>query len=126
MIYDPRGLDLLPAPEPLTREPLLGAVCDSTIELGGCYHDSCAAIEIDGRIRLAEGPICGAADYMGECPHASCDAIEPPQGDCTRHGWQLVTDAGSGSGFAGGRIWWVTLACGCTDMDESGDVEAAR
>jgi hypothetical protein len=111
---------------PLMIPALTGPVCDSTAELGGCYHDSCPAIELDGRVRLAEGPLCESADYQGECPHQSCAAIEPAQGECARHGWQLVDDHGVSTGFAGGRVYWANLACGCFEVDESDDLRAAR
>jgi len=110
----------------LAHPPLLGPVCDSPEEYAGCYHESCALVALDGRIRLAEGPVCSSAEYRGECGHSSCLLVEPPQGDCRLHGWQLVTEEGSGPGFAGGMVYWAALACGCTDMDESGDVRAAR
>ena len=41
------------------------------------------------------------------------------------HGWQLVTDNGSGRGFAGGNIHWAQLFALNTDMDESDDIRAA-
>lgn len=41
------------------------------------------------------------------------------------HGEQEIVSQGSGSGFAGGTIYWVNLACGCVDMDESDDMRAA-
>jgi hypothetical protein len=44
---------------------------------------------------------------------------------CRRHGEQEIESQGSGSGFAGGTVYWIRLACGCTEMDESGDVRAA-
>jgi hypothetical protein len=125
----PAGCDCCAAaPAPTITWPWLlrGPLCEEATALDGCYHPSCTALVLDGRIHLAIGPLCDSADYLGDCRHPSCTAIEPAQGKCARHGWQLVLDAGSGSGFAGGRIWWATLACGCTDMDESGDVEAAR
>jgi hypothetical protein len=110
----------------LTIDPLAGPACESNSALGGCYHDSCAEIECTGRIAFTEGPVCAAADYLGECPHASCEAREPAQGWCgTHNSWQLLRDCGSGRGFAGGTIYWATLACGCTDMDESDDIRAA-
>lgn len=111
---------------PLAIPPLHRPLCADATELGYCWHASCQALDADGRLHLAEGPLCAHADYVGECPHPTCLAIEPAQGDCTTHGWQLVTTAGSGPGFAGGRVYWASLACGCTDMDESGDAEAAR
>jgi hypothetical protein len=43
-----------------------------------------------------------------------------------RHGEQEFASMGSGSGFAGGTIYWTVFACGCTEMDESDDIEAAR
>lgn len=110
---------------PLVHPALTGPVCDMTAELGGCYHDSCGCIELDGRIRLAEGPPCATAEFQGECPHPTCALIDPPQGECRDHGWQLVTSHGVSTGFAGGRVYWANLACGCSDVDESGDLRAA-
>jgi hypothetical protein len=76
------------------------------------------------------GPFCELRDAVGNCGHDSCRAVydEAPWTDqCPKgHGWQHVTDAGSGSGFAGGAIYWTVLECGHTLMDESGDVAAAR
>lgn len=72
------------------------------------------------------GPLCEAQDHQPECWHASCNAIaaEAPWADeCWKGcGWQHVIDAGSGSGFAGGHVYWTVLECGHTLMDESGDV----
>jgi len=116
-----------PTLEGLPRPDLLrGPVCEEMHTIGGCWHESCALLVLDTRIRLAEGPVCDHLEFTGECPHSSCLLVEPPQGDCRLHGWQLVLSEGSGSGFAGGRIYWAELACGCTDMDEHGDLEAAR
>jgi hypothetical protein len=77
------------------------------------------------------GPACGNADRLGYCPaHPSCDAVageQPWAEECQRgHGWQHVTGGGSFTGFAGGTSYWTGLECGCTLMDESGDVAAAR
>jgi hypothetical protein len=45
---------------------------------------------------------------------------------CQRgHGEQEIASQGLGSGFAGGTIYWIVLACGCTNMDESDDIRAA-
>lgn len=124
----PDGCDCCAPPAPTITWPWLlrGPLCEEAATIGGCWHPSCTALDLDGRIHLAIGPLCDGSEYAGTCPHPSCDAIEPEQGDCRRHGWQLVTTSGSGPGYAGGRVYWATLACGCTDMDESGDVEAAR
>jgi hypothetical protein len=49
-----------------------------------------------------------------------------PTVTCPRcRGEQEITDSGSGTGFAGGSIYWTNLACGHVDMDESDDVRAA-
>jgi len=73
------------------------------------------------------GPACQDFEWQGGCRHDSCMAVEAAAAEmCEKHGWQQVTDMGSGAGFAGGRIYWTTLACGCTDMDETGDVAGAR
>ena len=112
-------------------EPILGPVCDmmdAVDDSGGCMHDSCQNIEYNGYITLAEGPLCDRADYEGFCNHGSCKLIEPRQAFCpmnSDHGWQLVVDSGSGSGFAGGTIYWAQLYCGHVDMDESDDISAA-
>jgi hypothetical protein len=45
---------------------------------------------------------------------------------CPTHGRTHVTDVSRFTGFAGGNSYTATLACGCTELDESGDVEAAR
>ncbi|HWI69474.1 MAG TPA: hypothetical protein VNS88_14060 [Nitrospiraceae bacterium] len=112
----------------LMLEPILGPVCDmqdAVEDSGGCYHDSCQWIDCNGRIKLAEGPVCGELEYQGICDHESCAMIEPNQMWCDKHGWQIVSNGGSGGGFAGGRIYWTELACGCVDMDESDDIRAA-
>lgn len=112
----------------LMLEPILGPVCypQACIEdSGGCRHDSCQWIECNGRVKLAEGPVCGEREYQGGCDHESCELAEPYQMWCENHGWQIMTDHGSRGGFAGGRIYWAELACGCVDMDESDDIRAA-
>ena len=112
----------------LMTEPILGPVCemmDAADDSGGCYHYSCGDIECNGRIKLAEGPICGELYHQGGCDHESCMLIEPPQEWCQKHNsWQLA-DFGFSKGFAGGNIYWSSLACGCFDMDESDDIRAA-
>lgn len=115
----------------LLLEPILGPVCymqDAVEDSGGCRHDSCQWIDCNGRIKLTEGPLCGHHNYNGFCDHESCALIEPYQSFCPmgrNHGWQLIIKQGSGGGFAGGRIYWAELACGCVDMDESDDIRAA-
>lgn len=50
-----------------------------------------------------------------------------PTAACPRcKGEQEIVAAGSGSGFAGGHVYWTELACGHVDMDESDDIRAAR
>lgn len=118
-----------PITEPVDIPALQGALChdpEGPYWSSFCDHDSCQWIGMGNRIYLAIGPICGTADHQGECGHESCDSIEPAQGECVEHGWQLVTEFGAGSGFAGGVIYWATLQCGHTDMDESDDLRAAR
>ena len=44
---------------------------------------------------------------------------------CPRHGEQPVTGCVAFTGYAGGTCYAHQLACGCTDLDESGDVAAA-
>lgn len=114
-----------PSTEDQADPGIEGPVCEGSAEFGGCDHDSCQSIEANGRIHLAVGPVCGGLYYQGGCDHGSCEAIEPAQSYCARHGWQLITESGSGSGFAGGRVLWASLACGCTETDESDDIRAA-
>ena len=67
-------------------------------------------------------------EWEGHCPHPTCHKIDdtlPDLTECARHGEQEVTGGGSFTGYAGGRSYWLELACGCTQMDESGDVAAA-
>lgn len=52
-------------------------------------------------------------------------ADEPETAECPKHGQQRISDSGSFIGFAGGRSYYVTLACGCTDLDETNDINAA-
>ena len=111
---------------PLVLDPVSGPLCEEHDYMGGCFHDSCGWIEANGRVTFALGPLCEERDFTGECPHRSCELIEPPQLWCDRHGWQLVTDYGVSTGFAGGRCPWANLACGCFDVDESDDLRAAR
>jgi hypothetical protein len=76
------------------------------------------------------GPSCD--DY--ECGHSSCElinneqclachieSIESPAGDYCwtnkMHGWQLVLESGSNSGFMGEGVSWAALSCGCTNFD---------
>jgi hypothetical protein len=61
--------------------------------------------------RLAAAPALGAKDEAAECP---------------THGPTTVAGVHPFQGYAGGRCYLTTLACGCSDMDESGDLEAAR
>jgi hypothetical protein len=92
-----------------------------TAPLGADYFELTPALQ---------GPLCGAHDHVPACEHDSCNAVadEAPWADeCWKGcGWQHVTDAGSGRGFAGGAVYWTVLECGHTLMDESGDAAAAR
>jgi hypothetical protein len=79
-------------------------------------------------IPIIQGPVCDKADWIGVCDHNSCwtllsdqAAIECPRG----HGLQRIVKCDSGGGFAGGRIYWTILECGCVDLDESDDIRAA-
>ena len=75
------------------------------------------------------GPLCDHMEWEGHCGHPTCHKIDdtlPDLTDCPRGcGDQEITGGGSGSGYAGGRIHWLDLACGHTVMDESGDIAAA-
>ena len=53
-------------------------------------------------------PVCGLGPF-DDCPHALCDT----------HGWTTIADSGSNPGFTGVTIWWATLACGCSMVDDS-------
>lgn len=44
---------------------------------------------------------------------------------CKTHGAVEIVKEDSNPGFAGGTIYWAELSCGCTVMDEGGDVAAA-
>lgn len=109
----------------LTIAPVQGPICPSYADLQGCMHDSCFEIENNGRIVEAEGPLCPQRWFEGYCDHGSCEMVSPGQMFCGQHGWQIIEGQGSGGGFAGGTIYWATLACGCVDMDESYDIRAA-
>lgn len=74
-------------------------------------------------------PVCEDRYQYGECAHSSCKAIWDqiyPFDFCHEDGWQIITESGGGSGYAGGAVYWDTLLCGHTIMDESDDVRAAR
>jgi len=114
--------ELLPLQIPLMQGP----ICDERVDLDGCYHDSCANIRYSSRLVFAEGPMCGELYHMGDCGHGSCQLISPEQFECEKHGWVLILNQGSGQGFAGGRIYWANLVCGCFAMDESDDIRAAE
>lgn len=79
---------------------------------GGCVHDSCMGIVHDFQCRA--------------CQDEVNDADANDLAYCVKHGYVAVSDSGSTSGFAGGTVNWAQLACGCFDMDETGDMEAAR
>lgn len=74
---------------------------------GGCIHDSCMALM-----------------------HELCEACQQDANDgivyCPRHGSTVITANLVYTGYAGGCCIAVELACGCTDVDESNDIRAAR
>lgn len=77
----------------------------------------------------ASGPVCEDMKEHGQCSHRSCELIYediPPFDFCHEDGWQIITESGGGTGFAGGSIYWDVLFCGHTHMDESDDVRAAQ
>jgi hypothetical protein len=47
--------------------------------------------------------------------------MECPNG----HVVQRIKDGGSFTGYAGGRSSWTELECGCIDLDETNDINAA-
>lgn len=52
---------------------------------------------------------------------------EPWPEYCEKHGTTYVVDAGDNPGFTGATIYWQRLACGCDQVDASGDtLEAVR
>lgn len=76
----------------------------------------------------AAGPLCQGHDYYGACVHLSCHDISdglPAVAFCKEHGFQVVVNVESSTGFAGGTIYFAELACGHFDVDESDDVRAA-
>jgi hypothetical protein len=112
---------------PMTKMDIpdvLGPQCESFKHIG-CWHESCLQIELNGCIVLAEGPMCESQSFFGECGHVSCLLPFPDQDFCGRHGWQQITSRDVSQGFAGGRIYWADLTCGCQNIDESDDIRAA-
>jgi len=81
------------------------------------------------------GPLCGADP--GTCEHDSCmemvynsceacdQEVQAGHVRCPKHGDVRMIDSGWTNGYAGGRIYWVALSCGCYDMDDASDVRAA-
>jgi hypothetical protein len=57
--------------------------------------------------------------------HAASAAKHPGLAWCPEHGCVTVVDEVSFTGFAGGTSTWAVYSCGCTDLDESADIEAA-
>jgi hypothetical protein len=45
---------------------------------------------------------------------------------CTKHGATKSIEFGSFTGYAGGTCYFERFECGCSDLDESADVAAAR
>ncbi len=112
----------------LQINPVQGPQCDRETDLhnsGDCYHDSCQEIDRNGRVVLVEGPLCQRKNYEGICGHGYCAMRDSDQMFCGQHGWQLIEESGSGVGFAGGRVHYTLLVCGCMDMDESDDIRAS-
>jgi hypothetical protein len=72
----------------------------------------------------AECAIC----VPGQCPGPDCPGYlgGPEFATCPNgHGDQEVTAEGGFTGYAGGRCYTATLACGCQIVDESADIAAA-
>jgi hypothetical protein len=124
---------------------LLGAPAETTGQLAACVNETPGpdpsitwhgvniypAGDTFGLRPALHGPGCEEPEHIGYCTgHPSCNDIgdeAPWAEECPRgHGWQHVTGTGGGGGFAGGAVYWTDLECGCTVMDESGDVAAAR
>jgi hypothetical protein len=97
-------------------------------------------LELPDSHTCARGPLCeGASSPEAECQHDSCPQIyfaefigcpacndAPYYAKCSAHGWREVVDNGTFTGYAGGRSSWIELSCGCSQLDESEDVRAAR
>lgn len=77
------------------------------------------ATEVGACASCGERTPAGLLDVHGRCEDCSAAV-------CDRHGRQEVVESGSGSGFAGGRVTWDALSCGCYLVDESDDMRAAR
>jgi hypothetical protein len=77
---------------------------DHVEDPGGCIHESCMQI---------------MNDYCKAC---YAQALDPT---CPTHE-RPVLSWGEYTGYAGGICYIATYACGCTDVNESADVRAAR
>lgn len=133
------------AADELALAVLLGASSEAAAQLAACVNEDTfpdpsitwhgtniyPAGDTFGLRPALQGPGCEEPEHIGRCAiHRSCNDVNdeaPWAEECPRgHGWQHVTDTGGGRGFAGGAVYWTDLECGCTVMDESGDVAAAR
>ena len=91
-----------------------------------------------------EGPACPVSEYdeAPGCAHSSCAELqhelcypceELAQAEaaagvvyCQQHGRQNIARTAQFTGYAGGLCFYAVLTCGCTDLDESADLRAAR
>jgi hypothetical protein len=66
----------------------------------------------------ADANLCEAEAW---CGHDSCQSIAYTSQDdsatCPEHGETFVAETGYNSGFAGEGVWWMRLACGCSEME---------
>ncbi len=73
--------------------------------------DPATEAELDALPGTPGGPSFDDVDDWAPCPND--------------HGMQEIHEVGSFTGFAGGRSYFCVLACGCTDLDETNDLNAA-
>jgi hypothetical protein len=95
----------------------------------GHRSETDGAVLSDAAPSPVQGPLCDSMEWEGHCGHPACHVIDdtlPDLAECPTHGPQQITGGDTFSGYAGGRCWSLHLACGCTVVDESGDVAAAR
>jgi len=108
------GLDHAINCESCKRERFTSHTCHAGPLCGSwpdCDHDSCLEIE---------------HEFCVACEVEACEDDAAGIVICERHGRTRIETTGSSSGFAGGTIYFASLACGCYLHDESDDLRAAR
>lgn len=105
------------------------AIKDATADMGAEIVESGGWVEITRAVvdmsDASPGVKAEVLRMHGLAP-AGPDTELDDQAVCPRHGPTTVVSSGTYTGYAGGRCYYAELGCGCTDADESGDVEAAR